>query len=130
MSSPTSLRQYYRAIRKRLPCGRKEKDAILGLLRDAAADFRQTHPCATDDEIILHLGSVQDVTGAYDSFRSAPNNTHDRIVTAAVFVVAAMAVCFVLCLLYLQQTHLGDYCLEQVSTDTHETAWLLLRIFH
>lgn len=112
MYTSPALKQYFRAIRKRLSCRNREKKAVLDSIRMAVEDFRQAHPDATDDEILRHFGSVEEIIGQYDDAESrfVPRRMRCRTGVAACMALAALV--FLLLILLFA----GRVCQDDIPT--------------
>lgn len=65
MKIPSPAKKYLRAVRRRLPCGYRQKRRLIVDLKLAVLPFMLLHPDATAEELCARFGSPQSIADSY-----------------------------------------------------------------
>lgn len=93
----TALNQYYRSIRKALPCSYKMKKTIMQQIRESVGLFLEQNPNADFEEVKLHFGEPQTIALSYIEDQDAPEllrklRIKKKIIAVVVGVIVAIFV--------------------------------------
>ena len=92
-----SLKQYYRQVRRWLPCSRKLKKQILAQIESSISAYLQEHPSADIAEIKARFGEPQQIAAAHvDELDTADLLRDLRVKRKVVGIVATCAAAVIL----------------------------------
>ncbi len=83
----TSLKRYYRSIRKDLPCSYKMKKTIMQQIQESVGLFLEQNPNADFDEVKLHFGEPQTIALSYIEDQDAPELLRKMRIKRKVIVI-------------------------------------------
>lgn len=87
------LNQYYRQIRRHLPCSRKQKQQIMDRFRQSVSNYREETPLADFSSIQAHFGTPEQIAHAYIAEMEIPEIARKfNIKKALISIVCASVV--------------------------------------
>lgn len=90
------LNQYYRAIRRCLPCSCKQKQQIMARIHQSIHNYREENPLADFSAVQAHFGTPEQIAYAYIAEMGTEEIANKfktrKIVVATISVAIALAI--------------------------------------
>lgn len=97
-SNDTTLKQYYRSVRKALPCSRKMKRQIVAQLKDGVNEYLATNQDADFWAVQNHFGTPQQIASGFVEDQSTSTLLHNISVKKRIVAIIAGAAAVVVLL--------------------------------
>lgn len=97
-SNDAALKQYYRSVRKALPCSRKMKRQIVAQLKDGVNEYLATNQDADFWAVQNHFGTPQQIASGFVEDQSTSTLLHNISVKKRIVAIIAGAAAVVVLL--------------------------------